>query len=273
MRLPLADRLEKSLVVGVSLCRRSCLFLFLRQSTVDWLAHSDQVLEEICGVCSDLTRYLTLPSFTRARHKVTQWGCTEAEHTRAVANALSQSIVVRFAQLSSLCEILKREGMPGNEASRVRQWEHMLLEHTERLYMIKTYRTPQGLRSFSRLFSVFLPPFYAPYYAQMAKDLNSLGAAITFSVLTSLALTSLFETVSQMEDPFVKLSVLDGVRVKTQLLDGFEPQLLAMRKCYFPQAAPFEPSFKTLRKETNEQSLSLSISAPNTLATMRIFAE
>ena len=240
------------------------------QSTVNWLAHSDQVLEEICGVCTDLTRYLTLPNFTRARHKVTQCGQTEAKYTRNVADKLRQSIVVRFARLSSLCEILKREGIPGNEAARIRQWEQMLLQHTERLFMIKMYRTPQALRSFSRLFSMFLPPFYAPYYVQMAKDLNSIGIAIAFSILTSLALTSLFETVSQMEDPFVKLSVLDGVQVKAQLLDDFEPQLLALRECYFPQVRRFEQSSKSDHEEQNVPSLS---TPPNTLSTMRIFAE
>ena len=61
------------------------------------------------------------------------------------------------------------------------------------------YRTPQGLRSFGRLFSMLLPPFYAPYYAQLAHDVNSLGIAITFAIFTALALTSLFETISQME--------------------------------------------------------------------------
>ena len=101
----------------------------------------------------------------------------------------------------------------------------MLLEEVENLRMIKRYRTrtfllvrkrrkfvcfshpschltltAQGLRSFGRLFSVCLPPFYAPYYAQLANELNSIGVAIAFACLTAIALTSLFETVSQMEE-------------------------------------------------------------------------
>lgn len=140
----------------------------------------------------------------------------------------------RFAQLAVFCEVLKREGLPGNEAARIRQWERMLVVSTEKLRMIKMYRTPQALRSFSRLFSIFLPPFYVPYYVEMARDLNSLGTAIAFSVITSLALTSLFEAVSQMEDPFVQMSVLDGVNVKYQLVDDFIHQLKTWRSCYFP---------------------------------------
>ena len=114
------------------------------------------------------------------------------------------------------------------------------MEATEKLRVIKMYRTPQGLRSFARLFSIFLPPFYAPFYAQLADDLNSLGTAIAFSVLTSLALTSLFETISQMEDPFVEMSILDGVNVKKELLDDFQPQLLALRQHFFPSSSTFE---------------------------------
>ena len=60
--------------------------------------------------------------------------------------------------------------------------------------------TAQGLRSFGRLFSFLLPPFYSPYYAELARNLNSLGVGVTFAVLTSVALTSLFETASQMEE-------------------------------------------------------------------------
>lgn len=97
----------------------------------------------------------------------------------------------------------------------------------------------QGLRSFGRLFSFILPPFYAPYYAELAKNLNSLGVGIVFSVLTAIALNSLFETSSQMEE-YVAVSVVsNAVRrfvnthylcalfsispfVETSLLDGIQ---------------------------------------------------
>jgi hypothetical protein len=109
----------------------------------------------------------------------------------------------------------------------------------ELLEMIKKYRTPQALRSFARLFSFLLPPFYAPYYGQMATDLNSLGFGITFSVLTCLALTSLFESISQMEDPFVGLYVLDGIHVHKELGEHLLAELMECRKHHFPNAHPF----------------------------------
>ena len=116
----------------------------------------------------------------------------------------------------------------------------MVLESVEKLLKIKMYRTPQGLRSFCRLFSVFLPPFYSPYYAQMAHDLNSLAVAIVFSILTSIALTALFETIYQMEDPFLPGYILDGVNVKKELLDNFQPQMTVLRDQFFPSAPPFQ---------------------------------
>lgn len=108
------------------------------------------------------------------------------------------------------------------------------------MVVIKKYRTPQALRSFARLFSVFLPPFYAPYYGQIAKELNSLGMAIAFAVVTSLALTSLFESVSQIEDPFVGIVELDGINVSTELQDEFHEQLLDCRKHNFPNLSPYD---------------------------------
>ena len=74
----------------------------------------------------------------------------------------------------------------------------------------------------------------------MASDLNSLGMAITFSILTALAMTSLFESISQMEDPFVGIVALDGVDVHKELCADFREQLLDSRAHFFPDTkAPF----------------------------------
>lgn len=207
---------------------------------MDWIQHGDLVLDEILGLCSLTVKYLTLPCVSRARHKITSVGRREAAETAFLASKLDEQIISRLVRLSALCEILKREGMPANEASRIRQWEQMIRERIQKLRMIKMYRTPQALRSFSRLFSLLLPPFYAPYYATLAHDLNSIGTAVAFSVFTSLALTSLFETVSQMEDPFVLTSVLDGVHVDKQLSTEFTFQLLALRQSVFPEASEYK---------------------------------
>ena len=173
-----------------------------------------------------MARYLTLPNCTRARHKTTRHGRKEAEETMDVAAGIVIQIESELFSLGLFCEYLKANGLPGNEAARMRQWERFLSENFEKLRVVKRYRTrtsakttgysfvylfvsmlclpfflpAQGLRSFGRLFSFLLPPLYAPYYAELARSLNSLGAGLTFAVLTSIALTSLFETASQMEE-------------------------------------------------------------------------
>jgi hypothetical protein len=219
-------------------------------SKVDWLHHSDEVLIQLFAISEELTRWLTLPNATRARHKVTTLGRKEALETRVVDSKLYESIIVRFGHLADSCEILKQEGLPPNEATRIRQWERFLLVAVENLRMIKMYRTPQGLRSFARLFSVFLPPFYSPFYAQVARELNSIGMAVAFATLTSIALTSLFETVAQMEDPFVDLYMLDGVAVRRELMDDFKPLLMAMRKHSYSSAREFQKAGSDHRVQT-----------------------
>ena len=208
-----------------------------RETSVDWLAHSDGVLHEMLLIEEELCGFLTLPNATRARHRITTVGQREAERLDQVGTRLFNAMLWRMGRLSLYCEVLKREGLPGNEASRMRQWERFILEAMEGLRMIKHYRTPQALRSLCRLFSVFLPPFYAPFYAQLATDLNSIGTAITFSVMTSLALTSLFESLSQMEDPFLSQQSLDGIDVpkETRLISN---ELMLLRNNVFYRDAP-----------------------------------
>jgi len=209
-------------------------------TTTNWREHSDAVLVEILGICHSLNRFLTLPNATRARHRITHQGRAEAERTLDLASKLYGCMLVRFGRLTDLCEVFKSEGLPPNEATRIRQWERIVLENCDGLRMIKLYRTPQALRSFARLFTVFLPPFYAPSYAEIALRLGSLGVGITFSVLTSLALTALFETISQMEDPFLGYTSLDGVDVETELSSSFGVQCMTLRTHFYRDAPPFD---------------------------------
>lgn len=105
--------------------------------------------------------------------------------------------------------------------------------------MIKKYRTPQALRSFARLFTLLLPPFYAPYYGQMGRDLNSLSMGIAFSIFTAVALTALFESINQIEDPFTGGLSLDGIDLNDELGIVLQSQLLDLRLYHFPQAPQF----------------------------------
>ena len=70
------------------------------------------------------------------------------------------------------------------------------------LIAIKTYHTPLGLRAFTRVFILLLPWMFGPYWAAMSASVG-LGFTITFSVVQSLALKSLFIMRFALEDPFI----------------------------------------------------------------------
>jgi hypothetical protein len=209
-------------------------------SSVNWLEHSDGVLRDILEITDLLTRYLTLPNANRSRHRLLPPCRRDAAQLLALSAKFQDSIVHHMCYISDYCEILKQEGLPPNEASRIRQWERFIMEYVEELRMIKHYRTPQALRSFARLFSVLLPPLYAPYFADLARQVESLGFAIIFTIITSLALAGLFETIYQMEDPFEPVVArLDGVRVEEEFCYVYRKRFLIMREHYFKDAPPF----------------------------------
>jgi hypothetical protein len=135
--------------------------------------------------------------------------------------------------------------MPGNETSRIRQWERFVGEAIEQLRILKTYRTPQALRSFARLFTIILPAFYSPDFAQLARDSDSLGLGISFAVLTSFALSALFEAIYMLEDPFVAHLSLDGIDVHEELRVLHWHQLVNARHIYFPNAPPYVDKFSS----------------------------
>jgi len=210
----------------------------------DWQDHADQCLAELIGMADELCSFLTLPSFSRARHRVTPWGRQEASRTVEVAYRLWDSLLtVRMSKLSYMTEKLKQYGMPGNESSRIRQWERMIGEAVEQLRILKTYRTPQALRSFARLFTIVLPAFYSPDFAQLARDSNSLGFGLTFAVLTSFALSALYEAIYMLEDPFVAHISLDGIDVHEELRVLHWHQLVNARQLYFPKAPAYNDKF------------------------------
>jgi hypothetical protein len=84
-----------------------------------------------------------------------------------------------------------------------------------------------------------LPPFYAPTYAQVARDVNSLGVGITFGIITALGLSALFESLQILEDPFTAFLALDGIDVREEFEVLHYAQLVSTRKLAFPDAPPY----------------------------------
>lgn len=206
----------------------------------DWLEHADAALVELLGVGEDLSRFLTLPGFTRARHRVTKAGREESCRTAEVSRAIYESLLKnRITRLTLLAEDLKKAGMALPEMIRIQKWLRVLCGALEELRVLKVYRTPQALRSFARIGAAFLPPLYGPAFAQLARDTDSLTLGIFFGLIASVALTALFEANSFLEDPFLSYLTMDGIDVYGELVVLHRQELMGTRSDCFPNATPF----------------------------------
>lgn len=212
-----------------------------KEANVDWLEHCDAVMAQLIGIGDELSRFLSLPTSSRSRHRMTRSGRKEAAKTMKAAYHLMESLATqRIARLVLYSERLKRMAqVPGAETSRLRQFERFLSTSIEHLRMVKMYRTPQALRSFARIFTLILPPFYAPTFAQVGKDVASLTVGILFGIITVVCLTALFESVQVLEDPFTAFLALDGIDVHEEFEVLHYAQLVNTRSVAFPHAPPY----------------------------------
>ena len=207
---------------------------------MNWVEHCDAVLAQLIGIGDELSRFLSLPTTSRSRHKMTRQGRREAARTIEVAYHLVESMTTqRMTRLSLYAERIKKVGLPSGELSRLRQYERFISDSLEQLRMVKMYRTPQALRSFARLFTVLLPPFYAPAFATVARETNSLGIGIANGVIVAVALTGLYLALEVLEDPFTAFLGLDGIDVREEFEVLHFAQLVHTRDLVFPDAPAY----------------------------------
>ena len=207
---------------------------------IDWLNHADNLLCQLIHLSDSLSQYLALPTASRTHHRATKLGEREAKTLVFTGRKIfALNAAGRIFMISQLTEALKYRGLPGNEASRIRQWEQYLSVSMENMRLIKEYRTPQSLRLFGRVFTLLLPPLYATSFAQIAIDTESIVFGCIIGAVTSLALTSLFEAVRQLEDPFARGFTFDGIDVTEELQVLAYEELMVARSMVFPDAEEF----------------------------------
>jgi hypothetical protein len=210
------------------------------RSGYDFLEHCDGVLEQLIGMGDELARFLSLPNTSRGWNRTTNTGRAEAVRTVRAAYGLLESVTLqRMVRLVCLSEHIKKQGLHVSEMSRLRSFERRVSDHLERLRMLKMYRTPQALWAFGRVFTIVMPAFYGPAFAQVAHDLQSLWVGIAFGIITTLVLTALLEAVQVLEDPFTAYVSLDGVDVREEFEVLNFTQLVKARKLFFPLAPAY----------------------------------
>jgi len=129
-----------------------------------------------------------------------------------------RGMYVQMKLLSRLCEDMKDFGLPTNEASRLNQYHSLMLRDVEEVMNIKDYRTPQGIRSFTRVYVVLIWTMFGSYYAWVAQETGSLAFAVCLATTSSLALVGLIKVSMTMEDPFESVGV-DDVRTSRDLAE------------------------------------------------------
>jgi hypothetical protein len=218
------------------------------QKPIDWLNHADNLLCQLIHLSDSLSQYLALPTASRTHHRATKLGEREAKTLVFTGRKIfALNAAGRIFMISQLTEALKYRGLPGNEASRIRQWEQYLSVSMENMRLIKEYRTPQSLRLFGRVFTLLLPPLYATSFAQIGINTDSPALGCIIGAVTSLALTSLFEAVRQLEDPFARVFTFDGIDVTEELQVLAYEELMVARSIIFPDAEEF-----VLKGDTNK---------------------
>ena len=92
--------------------------------------HADKVLDAMLYMGMEMVRMLALPIARRGRHRVTASGRKESEDIVSLLCKLHRCILGRMLIITNLCEVAKAEGLPPSEATRIRQWEEMVIEST-----------------------------------------------------------------------------------------------------------------------------------------------
>ena len=78
------------------------------KDTMDYLEHSDQVLSHLITMAKQICDFLTLPTTTRARHRVTKSGKQQAKENMEIGNQLYISLyTVQMAKVIMKKRILE----------------------------------------------------------------------------------------------------------------------------------------------------------------------
>jgi len=103
-------------------------------------------------------------------------------------------------------------------------YHQFLVRDIEKLHNIKEYRTPQGTRSFARVFILLMPWFYGPYFVWVTHSQSDAETGFTFALIlatfTSIAMVGLYNVQRALQDPFDE-DGLDDIKVTIMFREIF----------------------------------------------------
>jgi hypothetical protein len=108
-------------------------------------SHAMKTKMILIAMITDTRQLMTLPTFTRGRHRFTHSGMNEAKSFWHIFHSLSRRITFSIAQLHRQVEVMKAAGLPGNEAARINQYHWLLQGRIEKLGNIKVVYINHGV--------------------------------------------------------------------------------------------------------------------------------
>ena len=121
-------------------------------------------------------------------------------------------IIRLFKDISISHEKLRKVGVSPPELSKINDHLRNMIVEFENIINIKNYRTPNSLRTYTKVFLNFFPIIFGPFFAHIAIKYNLIFGLI-LAVLYGIVPTSLDNIQEDLEDPF------DGIRTDDISLD------------------------------------------------------
>ena len=106
-----------------------------------------------------------------------------------------------FSELSLISMEMRNYGVQSGEISRISQYVSKMIIAFDNMKIIRAYRTPITLRSYSKFFIYAFPIVYGPYFASTFKDYSS-NLEYVMPILYSFILVSLDNIQDHLENPF-----------------------------------------------------------------------
>ena len=90
--------------------------------------------------------------------------------------------------------------------SRTVHFLNMMCLSFERLRVIREYRSPRSIRSFTKVLIFFLPILLSPYYLHLGRKTNNLWSPYYISVMVAFVFSALQGVQDKLDDPFDGMS-------------------------------------------------------------------
>ena len=105
-----------------------------------------------------------------------------------------------FSLITNKNEELRNFGITPTEIQTMNIYLKNVIVSFENLSSISEYRTPRGLRAYSKIFLNIFPILFSPYFAKLNQELNLLGYVV--ALLFSTVLVILSNIQDNIENPF-----------------------------------------------------------------------